>query len=485
MPRVKRLIFLVTFCSAAASAQSLRLADCRIESQTGAGSVSARCGRLQVPENRADPDSKKLQLHVAVVPSLRLKAAADPLFIISGGPGQAAGDMYISMSGAFARIRRDRDIVLVDQRGTGRSNRLDCPFPDDADLASVDSKLLEEAARTCLSSLRGDPRFYTTSVAVRDLEDVRAALGYSTVNIYGVSYGTRVAQHYMRRYPARVRAAILDGAVPVDLALGPDMAIQAQRALDALFERCEQDADCHSAFAGIRERFKALYTRLQDSPITVTLANPVDGTQTQTSFGAPQLGSAVRLLSYSDETASILPLLVYEAQALQQPQGLAAQYLMIKRSTETQIAYGMQFAVICSEDAPRWMAEGTPDAALAATYLGTAFMTGLQSICARWPRGQVDEDFGAPLVSKAPVLILSGANDPVTPQSYGARVLEHLPNGQHLILAGQGHGQLANGCMPRVAADFIRLGSTVQLQSGCVADVTAAPFMLSRTATAP
>jgi len=215
------------------------------------------------------------------------------------------------------------------------------------------------------------------------------------------------------------------------------------------------------------------------------VADPVTAQPALTAFGVPQLAAAVRLLSYSDETASVLPLLIHEAQTQQQPQALIAQYLMIKHSTETQIAYGMHFAVVCSEDAPRWPQQKIPAAALAATYMGEAFMQGLQTICDAWPRGIVDEDFNAPLHSDVPALILSGGNDPVTPQQYGERVLAGFSNGKHLVVAGQGHGQIGNGCMPRVVAQFIERGSMQGVDAGCVIDISRTPFMLSRTATAP
>ena len=145
------------------------------------GSVAARCGDVPRAGESRRPQadqSKELQLHVAVIPALRLKPAADPLFILSGGPGQAASDFYLSVAPAFARIRRDRDLVLVDQRGTGRSNRLDCALPDDSEFVALDPQKLQALVRECRASLPGDPRYYTTSIAVRDLDDVRAALGY-------------------------------------------------------------------------------------------------------------------------------------------------------------------------------------------------------------------------------------------------------------------------------------------------------------------
>ena len=238
------------------------------------GSVAARCGHYRVRENRDDTQSKELQLHVAVIPALRLKPAADPLFILSGGPGQAASDFYLSAGPAFARIRRDRDLVIVDQRGTGRSNRLDCGMPDDSEFVVLDQQKLQAAVRECLAALPGDPRYYTTSVAVRDLDDIRAALGYGTLNIYGISYGTRVAQHYMRRYPDRVRAAILDGVVPAEVALGPDIAIEAQRAIDITLQRCSRDAACAQQFPDVSAQFTALQARLSKEPVKLSIPHP-------------------------------------------------------------------------------------------------------------------------------------------------------------------------------------------------------------------
>lgn len=475
---------LAAFYSGAGAADpiaALPLQECRIADN----SASARCGWMTRPENPDQPGGAQVKLRVVVIPSLRLRAEPDPLVVLAGGPGQGANDFYTAIGAAFGRIRRNRDIVLIDQRGTGQSHRLDCELPDETQFADVQPEQLQEQARACLGAMSGDPRFYTTSIAVRDLEAIRAALGYPSLNLYSVSYGTRVAQHYVRRYPSRVRTAILDGAVPVDLALGPDAALQAQQALDTLFERCGADAECDKAFPQSRMQFDALRGRLRSERIQTRIPDPVDAHMTATRFGVGELSAAVRLLTYTDETAALLPLLIHEAQTLQQPQGLVAQYLMIKRNTDAQIAYGMHFSVVCSEDAPRWAQENVGAAALSATFMGQDFMTGMKAICDAWPRGPVDADFNAPFASDVPALMLSGSNDPVTPQSYGERALRNFKHGKHLVLAGQGHGQLANGCMPRVIADFIDQGSTANLDVKCLTAISAAPFMLSRTATAP
>lgn len=457
--------------------------ECGVDGIAG-GTASARCGWFEVPENRDEPGGRTLRLRITVVPALRLQPEKDALLILAGGPGQAAHDVYASASGAFAAIRRDRDILLVDQRGTGRSNALNCAFDDDSEILTTDSQQLRDAARQCLASLPGDPRFYTTSVAVRDLEDVRAALGYEAFSIYSVSYGTRVAQHYARRYPPHVRTMIMDGAVPVDLALGPDIAPRAQRALDTVFDRCAESRACGAAFPGVRDQFQALRTQLTQAHVRVVLPDPLTARKQEVEFGNLQLNAAVRLLTYSDETAALLPLLIHQSRTAQQLEPLVAQYLMIKRSLDQALSYGMHFAVVCSEDAPRWQQEGIATEALNATYLGAGFMAGMQAVCEIWPRGVVDEDFSEPLRSEVPALVLSGGNDPVTPAEYGERVLQSFANGRHLVLRGQGHGQFAVGCMPRVLATFIRSADPA-LDAQCLDSVQAAPFMLSFTGAGP
>ncbi len=193
-------------------AQTLTLEDCRISAGPGYPGIKARCGIMLRPENPADPDSPEIELRVAVVPALNLSPEPDPIVPIAGGPGQGSVEFYSNHAGAFEPVRRDRDILLVDQRGTGESSRMDCPIDDDALLFEGEYSV-EDTIKfigECLETLPHDPRYFTTSVAVTDLEAVRQALGYSALNLYGVSYGTRVAQHFARRYPASTRTVVID-----------------------------------------------------------------------------------------------------------------------------------------------------------------------------------------------------------------------------------------------------------------------------------
>jgi len=469
---------------AADAAPALALHDCRLESPSGVGAVAARCGTLSVPENPTAPTGKRLSLRVAVVPALNRRAQADPLFVLAGGPGQAATDFYAGYAGAFAVIGRDRDIVLVDQRGTGQSAPLACEYPEDPESPTVGLETLKAATRECLDKLGHDPRYFTTSVAVTDLEAVRTALGAKQVNLYGVSYGTRVAQHYLRRYPDRVRTVILDGAVPPQVKLGPDMALDAQRSLDGTFARCDRDAACAARFPDSTASFRSLQQRLA-TPVHLTFPDPATGKPRSLDFGAEHLAAVVRLLSYSDGTAALLPLLIHSAAREDNLAPLAAQYLLVEQTIDSQFAYGMHNAVVCTEDLPLIDRQQVDPAALASTYLGTASLDGLSAMCSVWPQGILDPDLHQPLKSDKPVLVLSGGNDPVTPARYGEQVLSQFPRGRHLVIDGYGHGQLGAPCVPGLLGKFIALGSTRGLDTRCIAGLRAAPFLLDFTGPAP
>ena len=232
------------------------MADCRLKHfPAGLGSVPARCGRLMVPENPQEPGGRTISLEVAVVRAIDARSHQPPLFVVAGGPGQAASDFYAGFAAAFAPIALGHDIVLLDQRGTGGSNRLVCDFPDDFDVAAPPPSVIRELSAKCRAGLSGRPEYYTTSVAIHDLEAVRIALGYERIALYGISYGTRVVQHYLRRYPAHAAAVVLDGVMQPDRVLGPETPFDAERAIGLMFDRCHADPACEAAFPDLRRRF--------------------------------------------------------------------------------------------------------------------------------------------------------------------------------------------------------------------------------------
>ncbi|MEY4377625.1 MAG: hypothetical protein RJB26_2175, partial [Pseudomonadota bacterium] len=389
---------------------------------------------------------------------------------------------------AFRRLHRQHDLVMLDQRGTGGSNALTCDEDDDEeDLMTEPPSAAETAAlvKACLAALPGDPRFYTTSVAIQDLDAVRQALGYGLINLYGISYGTRVAQHYARRYPANTRAVIIDGVVPPGLTLGPDLALAAQRVLDDTFARCAADQACNKAYPQLSQRFMALVAELQRHPRTVTSNHPVTGKPETKQFTLAHLGVAVRMLSYSPVSVSLLPFLLSEA-ANGRPAPLMAQALAVGDQLGDMMAAGMHNAVVCTEDMPFLDAAKVDRKAIASTYLGARTLDALVETCAVWPRGVLDADLREPLRSSIPFLLLSGTADPVTPPAYAQRAKAGLAEALHVAVKGNGHGQWNVPCAPRVFADFIDAGTTRNLDVKCLreADLTQ-PFFLDANGTAP
>jgi pimeloyl-ACP methyl ester carboxylesterase len=468
-----------------AAKPQLALGDCRIADLDGLASTAARCGRLSVPEDPDDAGGPHIELAIAIVPAVATRARLDPLVLIAGGPGQGSIQSFAPLLPIFAGVSRERDLVLVDQRGTGGSNRLDCAMPDDAlESGDIPPAELAALARECLAKLPGRPQFYTTSIAVRDLETVRTALGYAEVNLYGISYGTRVAQHYARRYPEHTRAVVLDGVVPPTLVLGPSIAIESQRALAGVFARCAAEAACNGRFPALADQFARLDARLRDGPVSVTLADPVTGERRDVAVTPAHLLTMARMLVYSSETASLLPLLVHEAATRGDYAPLAAQAEMLGDELEATIAMGMHNSVACAEDEPRF-AGAVDRAALEATLMGTTMVDALVAICGAWPRGPVDPDFAEPLDSAAPALLLSGQFDPATPESYGEEAVRGFANGRHIVVPGQGHGVLRLPCMQRLVRQFIDDGSAAALDVACVDAIKPAPFFLSFSGSAP
>ncbi len=470
---------------AASATPALVLSSCELMHPLRLTVVPAECGVLEVAENPADPGSRRIGLHVARVPAVSRRKLADPLFVLAGGPGQAASTFYATVAAAFARINRDRDIVLIDQRGTGGSNLLDCPDEQES-LYRLDDAQVARATRTCLEALsaRADVAYYTTSIAVQDLEQVRRALGYGSIDIYAVSYGTRVAQHYIRRFPEAVRAVILDGVLPPQLAVGPQVALDAEQALRAVLARCRDDAACHQQFADPQGDYLAVRAALARAAVHVRLPDPVTGAPRELDFGGDQLAMVLRLASYSSDYATLLPLLLHSAHRAGDYGQLAAQFLLLQRSYED-IATGMHNSVVCAEDVPFYDLHAIDRAQLDATFMGASQVEGLTVVCGVWPRGPVDADLHAPLHAAVPALLLSGSDDPVTPPAYARAAAAGFSHARQLVLAGFAHGQLTAPCMGRVLARFLEAPDPAALDVSCTARARPLPFFLTVNGPAP
>jgi pimeloyl-ACP methyl ester carboxylesterase len=466
--------------AAAAASVSLSLSDCRLEHPLELASIPARCGILEVAEDPAQPRGARIGLHVAVVPALNRRSHEAPVFLLAGGPGQAASDLYASYAGAFSRVNRDHDIVLVDQRGTGKSAPLFCAYPEES--TANDLTEVRRATESCLARYGARVRFYTSSVAVRDLDAVRAALGYASIDLYAASYGTRMAELYMRRYPGSTHAVILDGVTYPEQAIGPDTPLDAERALALILHRCEAAAECAVAYPALEPELRSLRTRFGPETDSLTLSDPSTGAPLAIEFDKSTFAAALRFLSYNAAEASILPTLIHEA-AGGRLAPLAAQTVMMAREVSDQIASGMQNSVVCSEDVPYFAS--IERGKLEETYQGTEQLDALLEICKIWPHGPMDADLHAPLSSEVPTLLLSGEADPVTPPEYAERLARGLAHHRHLILKGEGHGQLGTGCVPVLMARFLDAPDPAALDASCLDHHHPAPFFVGLTGPAP
>ncbi|WP_119290240.1 alpha/beta fold hydrolase [Azohydromonas sediminis] len=433
----------------AAAAQTLTLAPCRLAGVEH----EARCGRLARPLDPARPDGPSIELHVAVLPALARHPRPDPVLFLAGGPGQSAIELAGHVQRLLGPLGRRRDLVLVDQRGTGRSAPLACSRGP-GELAGVDAQVAHLLA--CRDALAQRPelggpdglRHFTTPRAAEDLDAVRRALGAGQVNLVAVSYGTRVALEVMRRFPQTVRRAVLDGVAPPDMALPHASALDAQAALDALFDACAADTACQTRHPALRAQWQRALARL---PATVTLADARTGAPTPTWLTPDAALAALRLALYSPLLASALPFAIDEAaQGRWQPL-LGLGQALSAGARQPVVAAGAHFGVVCAEDAPRAAALPPP-----ATALGASVARLYERVCAAWPRGDLPAGFDTLAPAPAPVLLLSGGLDPVTPPRHGERVREALgPQARHAVVPNAGHGVLALPCVRDAAQRFV------------------------------
>ena len=456
---------------------SIAFAPCTLSPSSGAASVEAQCGTLSVAENPTQPNGRKIALNIAWVPAdEKGEIAPDPVFMLAGGPGQAATESYAQVAPAFNEVLKKRHVILLDQRGTGGSNKLACK-DDEGNVAVTDevSEDLETARRftvRCRDALskQADLRFYTTTDAIRDLDAVRKALGVAQINLVGISYGTRVAQQYAMRYPASTRTIVLDSVAPNTLVFGNEFAGNLEAALDLQFGQCGKQPACAKALGNPRLQLDAVMAKLRNDPPLVRYRDASTGEQREERLLPGHVAGLARMYAYAPVAASLLPLQLNEA-VNGRYDGLMALSQMLQGQLSDVMAFGMQLSVVCSEDAAGLKAN--PDDA--DSLLGNQLTDFLAAQCAVWPKGAMPKDFHAPLATKVPALLLSGEFDPVTPPRYGDEVLQRLANGRHLVLRGQGHNVIGAGCMPKLFAQFVDTANAKALDTHCLRTLAYTP----------
>jgi pimeloyl-ACP methyl ester carboxylesterase len=444
--------------------RAIALADCHLPKLA----QTLSCGTLDVPEHRGDPQSRKLSIAVAILPANTLSPKPDPLFVLAGGPGQAASSIA-DFAARLADVRTTRDIVLVDQRGTGRSSPLDCKvFARADDLADVLDVDPVPKARACAAELaaRGvDLARYTTDEFIADLEDVRRALGYPKVNLWGGSYGTRVAQEYLRRHPDVVRSVVLDGVAPPSMIVSLDVWTTRERAVDAIVAACGRSTACKAAHPDIASTLDAVHARLGDAGREVALPMPRTGEVRAIRIGFDAFLAALQPIVYQPESAALLPEILARARDGDFAP-LMATLSAFDDAMEGDLNAALHYSVTCAEDVPRITPE-RKRAALEGSRAG-GLVGHVLAVCDAWPRGAMPADFATPVTSDVPVLLLSGGLDPVTPPRYAEEVAKTLSHSRSIVAPGFGHIISPRGCVPRLIAKFVDAAGFDTLPASCV-----------------
>ncbi len=441
--------------------RSVALGECRLPHL----STAVKCATIEVPEDRDRPDGRKIGIFAAILPANTVNPKDDPLVILAGGPGQAASTLA-TFASRLTELRRTRDVVLIDQRGTGRSSALSCEAfkPRDDDVFEPDPV---PRARACVDELKAkgvDLAQYTTAAWIADLEAMRAALGYEKWNLWGGSYGTRVAQEYLRRHPGRVRTMTLDGVAPPGMIITVDVWKTREAALDAIIGACAASAPCRASHPDVAQTLRDIERDLGPAGREIEIVDPRTGKSRRERITFDVIVAALQPLTYAPETAVLLPeMLALAAKGDLAP--LFAANPMASGRDDEQLNAALHFSVTCAEDVPR-----IDDAsrAILEPLRSRRLATQTIAVCGVWPRGKVAADFAQPVTSDVPTLLFSGGMDPVTPPAYGDAVAKSLSQSRHIVAPGYGHIVSVHACGPRMIAAFVEAARSDAAPQACV-----------------
>ena len=434
-----------------------------------------QCGVIPVAENPDALDGRIINLNVVRLPAVSPSSQPDPVFVLAGGPGQASTEIVAGVVPWMRLVNRERDIIFVDQRGTGKSNPLDCDEDSEPDY-SLSSKEQQQrqtdALRSCLQGYDADVQFYTTPFAADDINHVADSLGYEKYNLWGASYGTRLGLEILRRHPNRVRSAVLDSVAPLANPLPQFMLADGDRALKLIFSQCEAQVECRENFPDLQNRLTQLIRQLNNSPQQVTITHPLLGTDTTITLDGQVVSGLLRLGMYSREIGPTIPLMIDAA-----ANGNFLPFITLMGMSEDVgggISMGLQFSILCTEDIAR--AQNPQN--LENSILQLNSFAAMREVCAFWPEGKLPDNYFDPIESDNPVLLLSGEIDPVTPPRWGTEAAQYLNNSLHIEVPGAHHGSSVWGCVPDIIDDFYRTLDWQQLSTDCVNDIKPlAPFV--------
>ncbi len=433
-------------------------------------------GRFLVYEDRSKQTGRILKLEFAILYANGDYPKPDPIFFLAGGPGVAASQTWQQFVNAWQRT--DRDIVLLSQRGTSGSNRLDIKSSKTDDLQSLINPVFDtELIRRAMQRLekRADLTMYSTPMAMDDLDDFRKALGYENINISGGSYGTRAALVYIRQHGESVRTAILNGVAPIAFRNPLYHAREAQRAVDLLFDEVESNATYTKAFPGLREKFQGILTQLEKQPAEAKVRNS-SGKEQTVSITRDAFVNSLRFQLYFLNTNRLVPIQIWRA-AEGDFRPFAENAIQRNRTLDDMIALGMLFCVTAAEDVARIRPEEI-ETLTAGTFLGDGRVRRQLEICSFWPKSKLPENFADPVFSQVPTLILSGQYDPVTPPSWGELVHQNFKNSLHIV-APAAHG-VGGPCIDRIEKAFLESGTVENLDISCVEKLKLPPLFLPK-----
>ena len=437
---------------------------------TSDGNIEALCGKYEVYENRQSQKGRKITLNIVLLPAASDKPASDPFFALAGGPGQGATEAF-PLTELVTKIRKQRDVVLVDQRGTGGSNLLQCAIRGGDDAQSIVGEYLSlEKVHQCRIDMekKADLTQYTTSIFADDLDEVRQAMGYEKINVFGGSYGTKAGLVYLRLHGDHVRTLTLEAVATPQYRIPLSFAKTIQSSVDRLIERCTGDAACHKDFPELRKEFNTIIDRLDKSPAHFELLHQ------QVTLSRGVFAAHLRRVLYVPSLASRFPLMVHGAY-----QGdwtlFGSAVLTLNKALDQAVARGASFAVICAEDVPG-LSDATIQRETTGTYLGDSQVRLYQNACQQWGQaGTVPKDFYAPIHSPVPTLLISGVLDPATPPEMAQQAAHDLANSRLIAIKEGTHGT-GSPCIDGLISEFVQQGSASGLDASCADQIHLPPF---------
>ncbi|HKO60535.1 MAG TPA: alpha/beta fold hydrolase [Pyrinomonadaceae bacterium] len=453
----------------------ITVTDCELPNVAG----KLKCGEYEVFENRATRKGRKIKLKIVVFPATGTNRAPDPFIYIPGGPGSSATEDAPYIASAYAKIREQRDLLFIDQRGTGGSHPLNCEFFNPADPQSYFGYFYPlDQVKKCRTQLDAvaDLTLYTTPIAMDDFDEVREALGYEQLNLFGTSYGTRASLVFLRRHPRSARTVTLQGVAPTNQHMPLDFAQVHERALLGIISECEADDACKTAFPNLRYEAKAVLERLIKAPVEVDVREQ-QGEKRKVTLSRNLAAEAIRYMLYSPPGAARVPLVLHSAAQVNFVP-LAEAALYYRRQIVATGSNGLYLSITCAEDLP-WINPGEGERLAANTFLGDYRLQQQREACALWPRAAIPADYSEPTKSDVPVLILTGEWDPVTPPANGDAVAKFLSNSLHVVVpdGAHGFGGLEGGdCMLRLQSEFVEKGAAKGLDTSCVKNVRRRAF---------